>query len=153
MDDELKALLQLLQATPEHPAGPPERRRYVANRAGVNPHNLYQVARGIRMASGRVRRLGRDVKEALTAAFPGWLNAGPQGEASSAAFRPLDPGASSSETWPHLRFPESYWQSLSIEERAIVEEAMLESYDRLMARREQLRNARTPPRKALKSAA
>lgn len=43
--------------------------------------------------------------------------------------------------WPHERFPHSYWESLTQAERAVVEEAMLEAYDRLMARREQLRTA------------
>lgn len=43
--------------------------------------------------------------------------------------------------WPLERFPYGYWESLTPAERAIVEEAMLEAYDRLMARREQLRTA------------
>lgn len=43
--------------------------------------------------------------------------------------------------WPHERFPASYWQQLTLAERAIIEESMLEAYDRLMARREQLASA------------
>jgi hypothetical protein len=43
--------------------------------------------------------------------------------------------------------------SLSPAERAIMEEAMLECYDRLMSRREQLRTESSTPRKALKPAA
>lgn len=49
------------------------------------------------------------------------------------------PGASS---WPHARFPESYWQQLDQAERIILEEAMLDCFDKLMARREQLQRAR-----------
>jgi hypothetical protein len=51
------------------------------------------------------------------------------------------------------RFPASYWSGLSLAERAIMEEAMLECYDRLMARREQLRIDSGALCKALKPAA
>lgn len=77
MDRDLEALKRLLQATPTHPAGTTERRRVVAERANVNADNLYQVARGIRLKSGRPRSLGRDVLEKLDAAFPGWRNLPP----------------------------------------------------------------------------
>lgn len=137
MDQELQALLALLKASPKHPTGTPERRRWVADQAGVSADNLYQVARGIPLASGRRRQLGRDVKERLSAAFPGWLDtvATPP-EITPPTVIPLPAPA-----WPHERFPQSYWESLTQAERAVVEEAMLDAYDRLMARREQLRTA------------
>lgn len=43
--------------------------------------------------------------------------------------------------WPHERFPRQWWELLSPAERAVVEEAMLDAYDRVMARREQLASA------------
>lgn len=72
VNDEIESLRRLLHATKRLPGGSPARRRYVAEIAGCNPDNLYQVARGIRLKSGRPRALGRDVREKLDAAFPGW---------------------------------------------------------------------------------
>jgi hypothetical protein len=141
MDHELQALLTLLRATAEHPTGTPERRRQVAELAGVSADNLYQVARGILLASGRPRRLGRDVKERLDAAFPGWLDLNDRPVTST-----LDlPTGTSAQVplvrWPHERFPQIWWANLTLAERAVVEEAMLDAYDRVMARRDRIASA------------
>jgi hypothetical protein len=75
MDQEVTALRRLLQATAEHPAGTPERRRFVAERAGCSADNLYQVAKGILLDSGKPRGVGRELRQRLDAAFPHWLDA------------------------------------------------------------------------------
>jgi hypothetical protein len=70
---------------------------------------------------------------------------GDEGSGSASASAPVD----APSQWPHERFPELYWAMLDAAERAIVEEAMLDAYDKVMARREQLRASR----KRLKPAA
>lgn len=44
----------------------------VALKIGAHPMTLYQVIKGIRHTSGRVRSLGSDIKDRLTKAYPGW---------------------------------------------------------------------------------
>lgn len=78
MDPTIEALRRLLRATPQRPGGDPQRRKMVAERAGVSPDNLYQVCKQIKLESGRPRMLGRDVRERLDAAFPGWADENPQ---------------------------------------------------------------------------
>lgn len=75
MDHENEALRQLLHATQTRPGGDPERRRLVADAAGCNPDNLYQIAAGVLLPSGKPRSLGRETREKLDAAFPGWRDA------------------------------------------------------------------------------
>ena len=72
MDPLIEALRRLVHASPAHPTGHPKRRQYVAERAGVSADNLYQICKAVKLRSGRPRMLGRDVRERLDAAFPGW---------------------------------------------------------------------------------
>lgn len=44
----------------------------VATAAGCAPHSVYQVVQGLRMPSGKPRGVGRQLREKLDRAFPGW---------------------------------------------------------------------------------
>ena len=130
-DDPLVAALQrLIRRVGSYTA--------VADRANVNDQSLYQVAMlKPHSVSGRPKSVGPNVRKKLDAAFPGWLETAAPAEVAPSTVIPLP----SAPAWPHERFPHSYWESLTQAERAVVEEAMLEAWDRLMARREQLRTA------------
>ena len=130
-DDPLVAALQrLIRRVGSYTA--------VADRANVNDQSLYQVAMlKPHSVSGRPKRVGPNVRKKLDAAFPGWLETAAPAEVAPSTVIALPPAPA----WPHERFPHSYWESLTQAERAVVEEAMLEAWDRLMARREQLRTA------------
>lgn len=117
----------------------------MADAAGVNDQSLYQIAT-LRPHSktGRVKSVGPTIRRKLDAAFPNWLEVANE----HVSTEPDAPGVS----WPHQRFPEAYWAGLDQAERAVLEEAMLDAYDKLMARREQLQGAQAT-RKQLKPAA
>jgi transcriptional regulator with XRE-family HTH domain len=100
--------------------------------------------------SGRTRSLKGDVARVaaeLLGCDRDWLATGrgePRWRTDESAGSAQDAG------WPHLRFPLSLWLALDPGEQAIVEEAMLDAYDKLMERRETLRKAK---RQRLKPAA
>ena len=142
-DDPLVTALQrLIQRTGSYVA--------VADKIDVNDQSLYQIAMMKRhSATGRVKSVGPTIRKKLDQAFPGWLSASATVQEPETPW----PAMPNGNAWPHQRLPASYWAGLNLAERAIVEEAMLDTYDRLMARREQLRSERSAPRKALKPAA
>lgn len=72
-DPALDALRRLI-------GGSVAKRMEVANRCGVNEQYLYQLLRGLPLASGRPRRVGRDLREKLDQYYPGWM-----GESAPAA--------------------------------------------------------------------
>lgn len=121
----------------------------VADKIDANDQSLYQIAQmKPHSVTGKLKSVGPSLRRRLDEAFPGWMtNVGEVREPSSSWT------ASEKPKWPMDRFPESYWSKLTLAERAIVEEAMFEAYDRLMARRDQLRIERNHPTKALKPAA
>lgn len=130
-DDPLVAALQrLIRRVGSYTA--------VADKADVNDQSLYQVAMlKPHSVSGRPKSVGPNLRKKLDAAFPGWLDTSGPAEVMPTTVISMPPAPA----WPHERFPLSYWASLNAAERAILEEAMLQAYDRLMARREQLRTA------------
>jgi hypothetical protein len=65
-DPALEALRRLI-------GGSAARRVEIATKCGVNEQYLYQLARGLPLASGRPRRVGRDLREALDRHYPGWM--------------------------------------------------------------------------------
>lgn len=69
-DPAIEALRRLI-------GGSASRRAEVASRCGVNEQYLYQLARGLPLSSGRPRRIGRDLREALDRHYPGWMGEAP----------------------------------------------------------------------------
>lgn len=130
-DDPLVAALQrLIRRVGSYTA--------VADKADVNDQTLYQIAMlKPHSVSGKPKSVGPNVRKRLDAAFPGWLDA----TAAPTDVTPTTVIPLPVLSWPHERFPQSYWELLTPAERAVVEEAMLEAYDRLMTRRDQLRTA------------
>lgn len=121
----------------------------LADRIDVNEQSLYQIATlKCHSTTGRVKSVGPRIRKKLDVAFPGWLD--PLGHDLSDTPQ-LE--VSRSQSWPMQRFPAAYWEQLTVDERGVVEEAMFDAYDRLMARRQQLRDERGGLRKALKPAA
>ena len=128
----------------------------VAAKADVSDQSLYQVAMvKPHSVTGRSKSVGPNMRRKLDAAFPGWLDL-PVTVSSNALSVAEPPGAyqvvgttAPDETaraeWPHERFPLPWWTSLTPAERAVIEEAMLNAYDRIMVRREQL-SSPTPDR-------
>jgi hypothetical protein len=47
----------------------------VADKLGYNEQTLYQIANGIKLKSGKLRAVGRALREALDKHYPGWLAA------------------------------------------------------------------------------
>lgn len=88
MDREREALRHLLGVSAEKPKGDIERRRHVARQTGFSPDYLYQIAAGIRLKSGKVRNVGRDLREQLDLRFPGWLTLSEPVEAGAQAELP-----------------------------------------------------------------
>ena len=118
----------------------------IADRADVNDQSLYQVAMAKpHSVTGRPKSVGPNMRKKLDAAFPGWLDlATPSATAPTPT--PDLPATATAQVaplarWPHERFPRQWWELLSPAERAVVEEAMLDAYDRVMSRREQLASA------------
>jgi hypothetical protein len=62
------------------------RRREVAAKLGVNEQSLYQIAAGIPLKSGKPRGIGRNLRAALDAHYPGW--AAESSQAASPAAEP-----------------------------------------------------------------
>ena len=122
----------------------------VADKIDANDQSLYQIAQlKPHSTSKKLKSVGPSLRKRLDKGFPDWLTGVVETREPVTAW----PGGASEPAWPMQRFPASYWMSLSPAERAIMEEAMLECYDRLMSRREQLRTESSTPRKALKPAA
>jgi hypothetical protein len=46
----------------------------VADKARVSPDNLWQVLAAVKLPSGKARGVGPNLRDKLSAAFPGWLN-------------------------------------------------------------------------------
>jgi len=122
----------------------------VADKIDASDQSLYQIAQlKPHSTSKKLKSVGPSLRKRLDKEFPDWLTGVVETREPVTAW----PGGASEPAWPMQRFPASYWMSLSPAERAIMEEAMLECYDRLMSRREQLRTERSAPSKALKPAA
>lgn len=128
-------------------------------RPGFQPslHKLCagQVASPKRSSAERIAaHFGIPVDAVYNDALATQLHAKMTGSESRQAAEPLltYPPTPAPPTWPHARFPESYWQQLDQAERIILEEAMLDCFDKLMARREQLQGVQAT-RKQLKPAA
>ena len=122
----------------------------VADKIEASDQSLYQIAQlKPHSTSGKLKSVGPSLRKRLDKVFPDWLTGAVEAREPTTPW----PDGLSVPPWPMQRFPASYWENLSLAERAIVEEAMLECYDRLMARREQLRTERSTPRKVLKPAA
>lgn len=122
----------------------------VADKIDANDQSLYQIAQlKPHSTSKKLKSVGPSLRKRLDKEFPDWLTGVVKTREPVTAW----PGGALEPAWPMQRFPASYWMSLSPAERAIMEEAMLECYDRLMSRREQLRTESSTPRKALKPAA
>lgn len=142
-DDPLVAALQRLIARQGSYAA-------VADAIDANDQTLYQIAQlKPHSVSKKLKSVGPSLRRRLDKVFPDWLSGVVVTEEPSTPW-PAEP---SQAQWPMQRFPARYWQALTHAERAIVEEAMFEAYDRLMARREQLRIERGASRKVLKPAA
>lgn len=75
MDPAVAALKRLLGDSTE-------RRQQVADVIGFNEQTLYQVANGIKLKSGKVRGVGRKMREALDAHYPGWRDPSAPGPAT-----------------------------------------------------------------------
>lgn len=122
----------------------------VADAIEANDQTLYQIAQlKPHSVTKKLKSVGPSLRRRLDKTFPDWLTGVVMTQEPSTPWPP-EP---SEAHWPMQRFPASYWQGLTHAERAIVEEAMFEAYDRLMARREQLRIERGASRKVLKPAA
>jgi hypothetical protein len=65
VDPDIHALRQFIGTSVE-------RRIMVADTIGANEQTLYQILRGIPLKSGKPRGIGRQLREALDAHFPGW---------------------------------------------------------------------------------
>lgn len=65
VDPDIHALRQFIGTSVE-------RRTMVADTIGANEQTLYQILRGIPLKSGKPRGIGRQLREALDAHFPGW---------------------------------------------------------------------------------
>ncbi len=122
----------------------------VADAIDANDQTLYQIAQlKPHSQTKQLKSVGPSLRRRLDKGFPDWLTGVGLTQEPPTPW-PTEP---SQAHWPMQRFPASYWQGLTHAERAIVEEAMFDAYDRLMARREQLRSERSAPRKVLKPAA
>ncbi len=80
-DPTTKALIRLCNSVPGG-------YKAVADKIQAHPMTLYQVVRGIKYSSGRVRTLGSDVKERLTKAYPLWDHFPDKGEIAAATLIP-----------------------------------------------------------------
>ncbi len=73
IDPNTKALIKLCNSVPGG-------YRAVADKIQAHPMTLYQVIKGIKHSSGRVRTLGSDVRERLIKAYPDWHHFPSEGE-------------------------------------------------------------------------
>jgi hypothetical protein len=68
MDTDVQALARLI-------GGSKAKRVEIADHIGFSEQYLYQIANGIKLKSGKPRVIGRELREALDLAYPGWRNA------------------------------------------------------------------------------
>jgi hypothetical protein len=131
----------------------------VADKADLSDQSLYQVAMvKPHSVTGRPKSVGPNMRKKLDAAFPGWLDLpGPglsnvlQAAEPQASYQALVTATSDNSAqagWPHERFPLHWWQSLTAAERAVIEEAMLDAFDRITIRRKRIEAARNKSGKA-----